>query len=359
MSDTVPKNKIPIRCTIKDVAREANVSITTVSAVLRNTENIIIGEETKKRVFAVAEMLNYHTNYFASKLRSKQTYVIGFMVPYFSMPILNYKIEGLIRALEKLNYSTIIRCSFDTTKNEEQYYREFLSMGVDALIIASCSPQFAQDDKDFIKNSNIPIISLELTAPAKSDIITVDRVEGFYLLTKYLISLGHKNIGLLTPKVPKNILDDETIKLNARFIGYNNAIKEAGIEPNRSLIQELEIIEQNHVKESALAIIKRNPDMTALVVSDDACAFTTIHAAQSLGLNVPDDLSVTGFDNVVESEYANVPLTTMAQPVDLLVEKTVELLLERITNKAILTPQFFSFAPQLIVRKSTSTNKKS
>ncbi len=329
--------------TIYDVAKEAGVSTATVSKVINNTGRI--GDKTKEKVLQVMEQLNYQPKVVASASKGKPSYSIGLLIPDLANPFFAEFARSIEDYGRELGYSILI-CSTDFKKANEFKYSSFLvEKKVDGILVVSGS-----QDESFIKDlldRKIPtvVVNKELTTPLPVDIVSVDDFIGGYEATKHLLALGHRKIG--TIQLGDLLLGKERIR------GYKHALDEYEVKYDKGLLffsSPNATIQES--KEISMEILSSDHRPTAIFAGNDILAVGVIHAAMELGLSIPDDLSVIGFDNTVLSAMSTPPLTTMAQSIQDMGRISFNLLLEEI--KGIQrNKQKIQLRPELVIRKTT------
>jgi LacI family transcriptional regulator len=336
-----------MKTTIRDIAREAKVSVTSVSLVLNNKKNTI-PEATRERIKQVAKQMNYSPNQMAVGLVTKKTKTIGLIVPDISNAFFADLARSIENNLSALGYSLILSNSNNSLKESRQYVDILVNRGVDGLIIS-----FSGDDSDDVKEKqslvntlnklDIPLISLDswmegLSCPG----VSVYHSKGGYFATKYLIDLGHKRIGCISGK-NGNYSSDRRLK------GYKKALEDAGLAFNSSYV-----CEGDYQYKSGYNCGKKllDTNITAIFVSNDLMAYGVYLAAKEKGVKIPEELSIIGFDDLFFSSMLSVPLTTIRQSVDTLGELACDLLFKRI-KKETLDQDFIQLEPDLVIRSST------
>lgn len=333
--------------TIRDIAREAGVSVTSVSLVLNNRKNTI-AEATKKRIKKVAKQMNYSPNQMAVGLVTKKTKTIGLIVPDISNAFFADLARSVENSLSALGYSLILSNSNNSLKESRQYVDILVNRGVDGLIISfsgddSDDPLEKQSLVETLNKLDIPLISLDswmegLSCPG----ISFYHSKGGYFATKHLIELGHTKIGCISGK-NGNYSSDRRLK------GYKKALEEVGLTYNPTYV-----CEGDYQYKSGYNCGKKllETDITAIFVSNDLMAYGVYLAAKEKGVKIPEELSIIGFDDLFFSSMLSVPLTTIRQSVDTLGELACDLLFKRI-KKETLDQDFIQLEPDLVIRSST------
>ncbi|RDZ10007.1 LacI family transcriptional regulator [Priestia megaterium] len=329
--------------TIYDVAKEAGVSISTVSKVLNNTGSI--AEKTRKKVRDTMHELNYQPSVVASVKKRIQT--IGLLIPNIANPFMAEIARGIENHVKKFGFSLMICSTDNDLKNEIEYISILKQKYIDGIIIATGLKE-DKAIKELLK-AEIPVALLSRDVSSLAvDAVLVDDFLGGYEATEYLISLGHKRIAIITE-------DIKFPTIRARFEGYKKALEEAGLQYDESLVS-LNNTSLDEGKQATSELLHLPVPPTAIFASTEFLAIGAIQGARELKIKVPQDLSIIGFDDTVLSTICDPPLTTIAQPIREMSKKVVELLIEEIEN-AKETKQRIVLSPKLVVRASTSHNK--
>lgn len=340
--------------TIKDVAKLAGVSITTVSHVINETR--YVSDELKGKVFRAMKDLDYRPNTLARGLRSGKTKTIGLIIPDISNPYFaefSRKIED--RGFEH-GYNVIL-CNSDENPEKEILYIDVLfSKQVDGLIIFSTgNNSFSQLN---LIEHDIPIVVTDREPRGfNSDVVLIDNFKGGYSATNYLISLGHRRIGCIS--------GPSLIRPSAQRVeGYLKALEEVDIQIDENIIRLGDFRVEGGEKEMSFLMDVSDPP-TAVFVCNDVMALGAMRAIQRKGKRVPEDVSIVGFDNIPVSRLVYPQLTTISQPIQEMAELAVELLIDKIKLKEnqkyekVLNPQFNRIVldTELVVRGSCTVLK--
>jgi LacI family transcriptional regulator len=324
------------RVTIGDVAAQAGVSVATVSKVINDRWGV--AEDTSARVRAVIETLGYQSSLVAQSLRSRKTKVIGVLVVDVE-PFSAELLKGIAQAIRGSGYELVVFSGCASVDDRVGWERRYLSRvsGVcDGTILVTPSSVGATYGQ--------PLVAVDHNV-GSSDLPTVDsdNLSGAIEATTYLVGLGHRRIGFLAGRA-----DLESAQLRER--GYRLALEEAGIEFDPALIQ-VGGYDAEAAEEAAHAMLSAARRPTAIFAANDVMAIATMAAADALGLSIPDDLSVIGFDNVPESALCDPPLTTIEQPIKQMGFEAVELLIGLIDQRAELVTHRM-LPTRLVVRGS-------
>lgn len=336
-------NQIKSPATLRDVAAAAGVSVSTVSKIfLGQTDNF--KTSTVKKVKHVAAELNYIPNALArGMVTGSNSHVVGYFVPnvmnQFFVEFVNY----LEKQLSKEGYLLTL-CLFDDKAELMSRYLKFLiEIRAAGAIFGSCSiPNCVGEIKSAMEYLSMVSVQCDFDY---IDRVDVDDEQGTYEAVSYLISKGHRKIGFIGYRYDMTIM-------NLRLSGYKRALMENGIP-----------IRGEYIKEGKHSIVSGRSQTVSLLTMDDPP--TAIHCAnefmaqsvyqviQEQGLHIPDDISVTGFDNTSIAKTLNPPLTTIEQPIEAMAQTSVNLLLEQINGRAKHNAPRHVFLPhQFIERKS-------
>lgn len=329
--------------TIADVAQKAGVSTTTVSRVINNFS--LVNAETKKRVLAAIEELNYSPSIIARGMRGQKTRSIGVVIPdfrsYWYSELLNYiEIEA-----RKHDYLAII-CSAEIDPSREiEYLNDLLRRQVDGLIL--CWFRGSSEKKEFLKNivKKIPLIIMDQPATGlNASSVYTDGYKGIKRITKALIRQGHKKIAMM-------VADKRYSEIERRYHGYCDALRECGRGVDRSLVLEQDIGFNPGYMGAKKFFSQVKP--TAIVTADDLTAIGVLQYCHDNKIAVPDEVSVTGFDNILISQFVTPRLTTIAQPVKELAENALSQIIRKIQNRRVRNQEIV-FEPEIILRESTT-----
>lgn len=326
--------------TIKEVAKQAKVSITTVSRVINNVEGCT-NEETRNRILKVIEELDYKPNALARSLVTKKTKTIGLILPDISNPFFPGIAKGVEDRASKYDYNVILCNSYDSLKKEDYYINVLREKYVDGIILSS-SKLNKDDENNYSKD--IPMVFIDRRPDVNiTNGVFINNFSGAYTAVKHLIDLGHRNIGCLIG--PQNI--NTSIE---RLDGYKKALEDSSISINEDFIKFEEYsIEGGY---SAAREILKDKKITAIFANNDLMAIGVYRAAKEMGYKIPGDISVVGFDDIDTAKVVEPPLTTVKQPTKVLGESAVEMLMEAINGK--IEEKIIYLDTELIIRESTS-----
>lgn len=330
-----------MKSTIYDVAKAAGVSIATVSKVVNQTGNI--SEKTRKRVLRIMEELQYQPSVVASALTGKKTSTFGLLLSNIANPFFAEAARFLEDEARAAGYS-IVMCSTD---NEDERSVNYLSLlqrkQVDGMIIAChftdwslLHPYLATETPVILFSKDVPSLNVHT--------VTVDDHQGGYQAIEYLIAKGHREIGIVAETGPSG---------EHRIRGGQQAMKEAGISWRSEWITNVQSSIQDGYN-GARHMLEHSERPSAIFACNDMLAVGVLQAAQDLGLQVPNDLSIIGFDDTLLSQIVQPRLTTISQPISDMAHHTIQLLL-RHANTPDISKQKVIFQPKLIEGRSTQS----
>ena len=329
--------------TIREVAESAGVSYATVSHVINNTR--LVSPETRERVLAAMDALNYRPNALARSLRQGKTNTLGLVLPDSANPFFAEISRSIEDEAFKKGYSVFL-CNTELDTQRELFYVDVLSKKqVDGIVFVAAGDQ--ADSLEFLVGRNMPVVMIDREVPSvEVDAVLTDNQLGGYLATRHLLELGHQRIACISG--PSSITPSAE-----RMIGYRKALEEAGLPYDEKLILRGDYHAQSGM-EITHSILKMNPRPTAIFALNDLMALGALRAAAEDGCTVPGDLAVVGYDDLEIARFTNPPLTTIAQPKKEIGVKAIELLVDRISRKD-RSPTRLVLPPELIVRRSTQS----
>ncbi len=289
--------------TIKDIAQEAGVSVTTVSRVLNNKPDV--SDETKRKINKIIDELGYNPNSMARGLVLQKTFTIGLIIPDISNPFFPEIARGVEDAARKLGYSVLFYNTDNHHEEEKKAIDVLKGKQVDGLIV-SLSIDNSSKLKELYDN-DFPVVQIDRKVSGTHyTSITIDNTLSSYKATSNLIEMGHRRIAHLAGD-----LGTQTAK--ERLVGYKNALVDHKIEINEDFI-----LYGNYTKDPAhneiRSLLKRKQRPTAIFAANDLMAVSIYKAIYECGLEIPADISVIGHDNIELSSLVTPALSTMAQP---------------------------------------------
>ena len=308
---------------IADVAARAGVGVATVSRVLNGHTSV--RPATRERVLEAIRVLNYRPSSLARNLSLQRTMVVAALLPWFTNPSAVQRVRGIVDGLSGSSYDLMV---FDIESEDRQRRAfELFDRGdrADGLLVVSTNPPESEVER--IHAARLPCILVDGTHPSLPS-IAVDDVAGGEMATRHLIELGHRRIALIGDPPPEFRFDWS----RDRTRGYERALDRAGIERRPEYVREGTRL--LHVARGIAAELLALPDRpTAIFAASDTQAFGALEAARGLGIRVPEELSVIGFDDIEVASY--VGLTTVRQPLFESGRRGAELLLRALSGRPV------------------------
>jgi LacI family transcriptional regulator len=328
---------------MRDVAERAGVSVTSVSHVINQTR--LVSDDLRERVLTAMNELGYQPNALARSLRRKETYTIGVIMTNSADPFFAEVTRGVEDACFEQGYN-IILCNSDSDLDKELFYtNELIKKRVDGILFLAAGGKSTQHIRT-MQEQKTPLVVVDRYIPDLAvDTVLIDNARGGWLATHHLIELGHRRIGCITGP------SDLTLSAE-RVTGYRRALQEADIRVDESLIVKGNFQYETGYQAAQQFLAQPTPP-TAIFACNDLMAIGVINAAVKQGWQVPDRLSVVGFDDIRMAAYINPMLTTVAQPKYEMGSIATTMLLERIHQQE-MAPRQKLLDTHLVVRESTA-----
>ena len=323
--------------TIQDVAKAAGVSVSTVSRVLNG--KVDVASDTQDRILAIIGDLGYTSNLAARSMRSYKKNLIGLVVPDIGFPYSIEIMKGVNRAIAESNFDLLLYTTGDIQKNgtdlHEQHYVSLLNNSITdgVIIVASAAAEF-------ITNAPIVAVDPHVVNPNYPSVQGTN-YHGSLEVMEYLIGRGHRRIGFISGR-------QDVGSAGRRLKGYRDALANAGIELDEELITPGDFTQKIGYKYARQLLKLSNPP-TAIFAANDQSAIGVFEAAEELGIRIPDDLSVVGFDNISEAKYLG--LTTVDQFLADMGYVAVQMLIKLIGGE-LLELETYKMQTKLVERNS-------
>ncbi len=333
--------------TIKEIAQIADVSAMTVSRALNDSPRV--KEETRAKVLKIAKQLGYRPNRMARSLVSKKSNLISLIVA----DIKNQYFAELARGIEdkaRQNGYNVIFCSTDNDpKILDSSVRLMLEVGVDGFILAAV--RLNEPIVEELADQHFPVVLVNRElAEKKTSSVVIDNRAGAYLVVEHLIKCNYKKIGIITGSF-------ELSTGIERFDGYKKALFDHGIGYQENYVSEGPFTKA-HGHASTLSMLSMRDRPQAIFAASDHIALGVMDAAEELGLRIPEDLALVGFDDTEFSSNARISLTTVSQKKYEMGELSVPMLLSLIDRQGGGYINTIVLEPELIVRKSCGCHLK-
>ncbi len=338
---TAPKNKLAP--TMNEVAKEAKVSVAKVSRVVNGKGGV--KKDLEQRVLRAMKKLNYHPSSLARSFKQQRSMLIGIVIPLLEHPAYSRMASAIERRLFDYDYRALICNSEEDEERENDYIEMLLRQRVEGIIINS-SARGTQHLAE-LRDNNIPIVLFDrMLQDVQCNQVFCDNSLGGYTGMRHLFELGHRRVGVIgAPMYPEPMI--------RRIRGTREAIAELGMDDDPALLVtgDTQLFDMGY--QAAQHLLGLNVPPTAIFALTDVTAVGVMHAVAEMGLKIPDDVSVMGYDDLPIASYTIPPLTTIAQPLIEMGEKAVELLFKQIDDPD-LAPEKAVLPTRLILRQTTA-----
>lgn len=329
---------------MRDVAKLANVSLTTVSRTIRNDPHV--SPQTRKKVLRAVKKLNYYVNEGARSIIKKQTKTIGLGIFDISNPFFPPLVRGVENTLNKFGYSLVLYNTDENHKKEDEFLRWMLEKRADGIILALTggSNEYLND----IVKRNIPLVLVDREVEGISaDVVCVDNADGGFVGVEHLITLGHRRIGMVAYQRGASTTEE-------RIKGYLRALDVHGIEADETLLVESETSSES-VMEAIKKLLSIPDPPTAIFSCSNLVTLGILKALKKLRKKIPQDLALVGFDDVEWGELLSSPLTAICQPAYTIGATAGQILLQRLFKEGPEEKQKVVLKTNLVIRESCGT----
>ena len=328
---------------LKDLAAHLDLSSATLSIVLNDSAAAgAIPQETKDRIFDAARKFNYRPNFIARSLKAQRTYTLGVLVPEMSIGYAAMILSGIEDHLLQEDYFYFVASHRHRSELIERYPQLFLERCVEGLIAVDTPPR---------RPSTLPVVSISGYAdtPGVTNIV-LDHPRAAELALAHLIGLGHRSIAVIKGQSFSSDTDVRWESIRDKAVALKTPI-----DPGLVVQLEGDSPSPETGYEATKKLLSRSSGFTAIFAFNDISAIGAIRALQDAGFQVPEDVSVIGFDDVYAAAYHNPALTTIRQPLFQMGKLAAQHLLQRIANGAQTPyPELVTVEPELIIRQSTN-----
>jgi LacI family transcriptional regulator len=333
------------RPTQKDVAYKAGVSRSTVSYVLNDQTDlkVPISAETRQRVLSAMAELGYEPDARAQSLRRGHSKIVGVIIPTILNPFFWQILFGISSELQSAGYSLYVSLDSLHPEQEDTALRKLVQQSVDGYILLASVKRLSSKLTDYLRKAGQPAVEITATE-AEFDLVVHSYASGTQALMNYLLELGHRRIGFIYGVT-------QEVQGFDRLLVYRQVLQQAGLSGNDSFEAHCgDTLEDAY--QAAYTLLSRPDRPTALLVINDMLAMAVMRAAADLGLTIPGDVSIAGFDDIPFSSYTLPRLTTVSGRAEQSGRDAVQLLLRRLAEPD-LSQQVTTSEAQLIVREST------
>lgn len=326
------------------VAAEAGVSIATVSRAFNEPERV--RDEVRTKILNVAQRLGYVPNSSAKALRLQRTYMVGAIIPTLDHAIYAKLVNSFQARLSEFGYTVVVlSVGFDNT-NIGDGVKRIVQRGAEALMVVGSIKDVSL--KAFLEANQTPIVqTYSYTHDINEPCVGFDNAAAIQKIVQYVISLGHRDIALIAGRAKGN--DRQESRINA----FKDTLNKAGLSPGPVFERPYALSEGASAMHE---ILDRHKNITATICGSDILAFGSIAACQSRGVEIPRDMSITGFDDLDFAGLLRPSLTTVAIAADEMGTTAAERLVSALEEKQPVTPQLFE--TNLVIRNSTAAPPK-
>ncbi|OAS82783.1 MULTISPECIES: LacI family DNA-binding transcriptional regulator [Metabacillus] len=333
-----------MRITIKDVAREANVSIATVSRVINRKDKV--KEETRLKIMKAIEKLNFIPDYHARTMVQKKTKMIGFMPPELANGYWSELSDVIQDALWKKGYALLVASHNMDEEKINSILDLFQERNVDGIILGPLTSRkniYLEKSIENLRNRRVALVTLQGNNIPGITSVDVDHLGGAMSAVQYLINSGHEKIAYI----------GAVSASREREFGYRNALTFNHIPINEEIVILTDYIENftEFGYEAAGKLVSRKK-FTAIFCGNDLIAFGVIKALKEMGVLIPEDVSIVGFDDISSSKIISPMLTTIKQPIKEIGSTVVDVLLDQMSAETGSITKKIVLPTELIIRET-------
>lgn len=331
--------------TIYEVAKLAKVSPKTAARILAGENGRVYNRE---RVLIAAKKLGYVRNQQAANLRSGRSGLLGLIVPDISNPFYPAFFQTIHDIALSLGYQILLSSTFGKTREEIHALRMFEMNRVEGIILNASEGEQDEECDEILQrftSRGIPVVLAGRPARGlKVDEIVLKNIEAVERATQYLIKTGHKKIGFISGPL-------SNLGMRERYTGYERALKQAGLSLDTRFISVGQLTAESGREQSRRMLAASNRP-TAIIAANDLLALGTIKACSEMSLQIPRDVAIVGFDDILLAQLVSPSLTTLRQPQDQIARDSLNLLIQRISGADLSKPRKLVYDAELIIRES-------
>ncbi len=334
------------KMTMKEIANQLNISITTVSRALNNKADV--GEETRKAVLKLAQEYDYTPNEMAASLRKRKSNVIGVVLPRLEHYFFSTILKGVVSSAQKDKFAVILSESSHIPQKESELIGQLIGRNVSGIILAPCRNEIDLSYLKSMEQNNIPLVLIDRTPRNyQGHYVKLNDFHGAEIAVKHLIQQGYKRIAHIRGHEYSSIAED-------RYQGYCHALKLHNIEYDPLLVKTCEFVnaEEGYYFTKELLLSDNRPD--AIFTVTDEVALGVYKALEELHLKIPQDVGVMGYSNSMVSNYVCPKMSTIDQPGIRMGETAYEFLRKAMDNEEKINQKVFE--AKLLIRQSTIRN---
>lgn len=331
---------------MRDIARAAGVSQSTVSRILNDAPLLVpVSADTRQRVVEASQRLGYRPNPLARALRGARTMLLGAVVRDITDPFFASAIEALTVECRARGYNIVLGNARGQAEEAVALAAVLEARHCDAIVLlgdVSDQPTLARD----LRDSHVPVVALwQGSVDHELPSVNVDNAAGIRMALDHLVSLGHRRIGFVQGRPLGDIRE--------RTLAFERDARQMGIDLPPGVVHQGPNVPATG--EAALRAFLALPvPPTAIVAATDVLAFGVLHAAHQLGVRIPADISVVGFDDIPIAAYFVPGLTTVRMPLGAMVAAAVEMAISTAGATPVGAPESRVFSPQFVLRESTA-----
>lgn len=332
--------------TIYDIAKELNVSPSTVSRALKDHHSI--GKKTKKAVLKLAEERGYQPNVIAASLRSNRTNTIGIITSWINRPFISSLISGVEIAANKSGYNVIISQSHDSFENEVANARALYGSRIEGLVVSLAMETTTYDHFDKFLKKNIPVVFVDrVPEDLNTTKVVINNYEAGFKATEHLIAQGCRRIAHIGGVRHRNVYSE-------RMNGYLAALRDYNLEVDDNLIVESNRLSSEEGLRIAEYLVNLDNRPDGVFSANDTAAVSLIKYTKSVGVKVPEDIAVIGFNNDPISTIIDPPLSTITHPAIEMGKLAAVQVLNQDQQEEILKSQTIVLDTELVIRESSN-----
>jgi len=328
--------------TIREVAKLAGVAPITVSRVINNTS--YVSQKTRERVEAAIEELAYVPNMLGPSLHFKRTMTLAVVVSDITNPYWTTVIRGIEDIAQENGYFTILCNTDESEERQDHYIHMLLQRRIDGILLVPTSS--SPSPIKLIQRQDIPVVILgRQLAGVDVDIVRTDSITASYQLVRYLLSLGHRRIAVLTGPQKVSVAVD-------RVSGYLQALQEAGVPEDEAHVYWGSFTQESGYEMTQQMLLAESLP-TALVATNNFLAIGVMWALRERNLRVPEDFALVTFDDIPPALASNPFLTAVTQSAREMGQRATQLLLDRLKNESDVAPQHIFLPTEMVIRGSS------
>ena len=338
-------HRMKTKITIKDIARLANVSHTTVSRALNDKSRIC--KETKEKVLFIAKELNYRPNFVARSLVMKRTKTLGLVITTIVNPFYPELAQEIETTANSLGYNIILCCTHSNLSTEKQYIDMLRSKGVDGIIFTSAHMNDLNIQELAEEDFPIILVNRRTYKPSikeRVDYVGINNILGGYVAVEHLIRLGHQRIGVIGGQ------PDSSVGIE-RLEGGKKALETYGLEKTETYFLDGDFLKGSGYEAGRRFMGMAGPP-TAVFATNDYMALGAYEAIIDQGFKIPEEVALVGFNDIEFSAISGIDLTTIGQKKYEMGAVAVKLLVDRVEGRRIEEVQETILEPELIIRKT-------